>query len=96
MAKKVKRSNCKLPKSTLILVALLLSMLPAAGVRGHVPGERPPANILKLAQPAMDEDRRALEMEDHIFRPTLLDATSRLNANDAVWDFFQSHPKPNP
>ena len=23
-------------------------------------------------------------------------ATSRLNANDAVWDFFQSHPKPNP
>jgi polyhydroxybutyrate depolymerase len=23
-------------------------------------------------------------------------ATSRLNANDAVWDFFQDHPKPNP
>jgi poly(3-hydroxybutyrate) depolymerase len=23
-------------------------------------------------------------------------ATSRLNANDAVWDFFQAHPKPNP
>jgi hypothetical protein len=44
----------------------------------------------------MDEDRRALEMEDHIFRPTLLDATSRLNANDAVWEFFQAHPKPNP
>jgi hypothetical protein len=44
----------------------------------------------------MDEGRRALEMEDHIFRPTLLDATSRLNANDAVWDFFQAHPKPNP
>jgi len=65
-------------------------------VSGHVPGERPPANILKLAQLAMDEDRRALEMEDHIFRPTLLDATSRLNANDAVWEFFQAHPKPNP
>jgi hypothetical protein len=65
VAKKVKRSNCKLPKSTLILVALLLSMLPAAGVRGQVPGERPPANILKLAQPALDEGRRALEAEDH-------------------------------
>jgi hypothetical protein len=65
-------------------------------VSGQVPGERPPANILKLAQLAMDEDRRALEMEDHIFRPTLLDATSRLNANDAVWEFFQAHPKPNP
>jgi hypothetical protein len=71
-------------------------MLPATGVRGQVPGERPPSNILKLSQPAMDEGRRALEMEDHIFRPTLLDATSRLNANDAVWDFFQAHPKPNP
>jgi len=23
-------------------------------------------------------------------------ATSRLNANDAVWDFFQAHPKPHP
>jgi len=23
-------------------------------------------------------------------------ATSRLNANDAIWDFFQAHPKPNP
>lgn len=66
MAKKVKRSNCKLPKSTLILVALLVSMLPAAGVRGQVPGERPPSNILKLSQPAMDEGRRALEMEDHV------------------------------
>jgi hypothetical protein len=66
VAKKVKRSNCKLPKSTLILVALLLSMLPAAGVRGQVPGERPPSNILKLSQPAMDEGRRALEMEDHV------------------------------
>ncbi len=77
MAKKVKRSNCKFPKSTLILVALLVSMLPAAGVRGHVPGERPPANILKIAQPAMDEDRRALEAADQIFRPTLLDAVKR-------------------
>jgi hypothetical protein len=66
VAKKVKRSNCKLPKSTLILVALLVSMLPAAGVRGQVPGERPPSNILKLSQPAMDEGRRALEMEDHV------------------------------
>jgi hypothetical protein len=41
-------------------------MLPAAGVRGQVPGERPPSNILKLSQPAMDEGRRALEMEDHV------------------------------
>ena len=96
MANQVKRSHCKLPKSTLILVVLLLSMLPDASVRGQVPGERPSANILKLAQPALDEGRRALEMEDHIFRPTLLDATSRLNANDAVWEFFQAHPKPNP
>ncbi len=24
------------------------------------------------------------------------EATSRLSANDAVWDFFQAHPKPNP
>ena len=77
MAKKVKRSHCKLPKSILILVALLLSMLPATGVRGQVPGERPPSNILKLSQPAMDEGRRALEMEDHVFRPTLLDAVKR-------------------
>ena len=96
MANQVKRSHCKLPKSTLILVALLVSMLPAAGVRGQVPGERPPANILKLAQPALDEGRRALEAADHVFRPTLLDAVSRLNANDAVWEFFQAHPKPNP
>ena len=66
MGNQVKRSHCKLPKSTLILVALLVSMLPAAGVRGQVPGERPPSNILKLSQPAMDEGRRALEMEDHV------------------------------
>ena len=65
MANQVKRSHCKLPKSALILVALLVSMLPAAGVRGQVPGERPPANILKLAQPALDEGRRALEAADH-------------------------------
>lgn len=66
MANQVKRSHCKLPKSTLILVALLLSRLPDASVRGQVPGERPPANILKLAQPALDEGRRALEAEDHV------------------------------
>ena len=66
MANQVKRSHCKLPKSTLILVALLVSMLPAAGVRGQVPGERPPASILKLAQPALDEGRSALEAEDQV------------------------------
>jgi hypothetical protein len=77
MANQVKRSHCKLPKSTPILVALLVSTLPATGVRGQVPGERPPSNILKLSQPAMDEGRRALEAEDHVFRPTLLDAVKR-------------------
>ena len=66
MGNQVKRSHCKLPKSTLILVALLVSMLPAAGVRGQVPGERPPASILKLAQPALDEGRSALEAEDQV------------------------------
>ena len=66
MANQVKRSHCKLPKSTLILVVLLLSMLPDASVRGQVPGERPPANILKLAQPALDEGRSALEAEDQV------------------------------
>ena len=45
---------------------MLVSMLPAADVRGQVPGERPPANIVRLAQPALDEGRRALEMEDHL------------------------------
>lgn len=54
MANQVKRSHCKLPKSTLSLVALLVSMLPEAEVRAQVPGERPPANILRLAQPALD------------------------------------------
>ena len=66
MAKKVKRSRCKLPKSALSLAALLVSMLPAADVRGQVPGERPPANIVRLAQPALDEGRRALDTEDHV------------------------------
>ena len=66
MANQVKRSHCKLPKSGLSLVALLVSMLPATDARGQVPGERPPANILKLAQPALDEGRRALEAEDHV------------------------------
>lgn len=60
MANQVKRSHCRLPKSALILVALLVSMLPAASVRGQVPGERPPANILKLAQPALDFARGLL------------------------------------
>ena len=66
MANQVKRSHCKLPKSTLSLVALLVSMLPEADVRAQVPGERPPAKILRLAQPALDESRRALETEDHV------------------------------
>jgi hypothetical protein len=66
VAKKVKRSRCKLPKSALSLAALLVSMLPAADVRGQVPGERPPANIVRLAQPALDEGRRALDTEDHV------------------------------
>ena len=41
-------------------------MLPEADVRAQVPGERPPANILRLARPALDEGRRALETEDHV------------------------------
>ncbi|RLS80741.1 MAG: hypothetical protein DWI00_00235 [Planctomycetota bacterium] len=47
-------------------MALLVSMLPEADVRAQVPGERPPANILRLARPALDEGRRALETEDHV------------------------------
>lgn len=62
----MKRSHCKVPKSALSLVALLVSMLPEADVRAQVPGERPPANILRLARPALEEGRRALETEDHV------------------------------
>ena len=72
MAYQVKRSHCKLPKSTLSLVALLVSMLPAADVCAQVPGERPPANILKLAQPALDFARGLLWIgENKVWRDAL-------------------------
>ena len=79
MANQVKRSHCKLPKSTLSLVALLVSMLPEADVRAQVPGERPPANILRLAQPALDFARRILWIgENKVWRDAL---NKNLNAS---------------
>ena len=60
MANQVKRSHCRLPKSAMNLVARLVSMLPAADVCAKVPGERPLANILRLAQPALDFARGLL------------------------------------
>lgn len=72
MANQVKRSHLKLPKSALILVALLVSMLPAADVCAKVPGERPLANILRLAQPALDFARGLLWIgENKVWRDAL-------------------------
>jgi hypothetical protein len=66
MGKEVTRSDSRLLKSALSFMPLLYFMLPAADVLGQVPGERPPANIVRLAQPALDEGRRALETEDAV------------------------------
>ncbi len=41
-------------------------MLSVADVHAQVPGERPPAEIGKLAKPALDEGRRALEVQDAV------------------------------
>ena len=65
MANQVKRSHCRLPKSTLSLVARLVSMLPAADVCAQVPGERPLANILRLAQPALGFARGLLRIGEN-------------------------------
>lgn len=46
------------------LLPLLYCLLPVAVVDAQVPGERPPKEILNLAQPVMEEGRRALKAED--------------------------------
>lgn len=105
MANQVKRPHCKLPKSTPILVALLVSMLPAADVRGQVPGERPPANILKIAQLALDFARGLLSIgENRSWRDALtvnLDASGKngvptpgLTILPAVEGILKQKPKP--
>jgi len=66
MGNEVTRADSRLLKSALSFMPLLYFMLPAADVLGQVPGERPPANIVRLAQPALEEGRRALETEDHV------------------------------
>ena len=54
-------------------------MLPEADVRAQVPGERPPANMLKLAKPALEEGRHALKTEDHVaVRAAVVKASSVL------------------
>ena len=66
------------------LVARLVSMLPAADVCAKVPGERPPANILRLAQPALDFARGLLRIgENRSWRDAMnvnLDASGKNGA----------------
>ena len=62
----MKRHKSKLRQSVLILVPLLYCMLSVADVHAQVPGERPPAEIVKLAKPALEEGRRALEVQDAV------------------------------
>ena len=53
-------------------MALLVSMLPEADVRAQVPGDRPPANILRLAQLALDFSRGLLWIgENKVWRDAL-------------------------
>ncbi len=66
MAKEMKRLIGKFRQSTLILVPLLYCMLSMADVHAQVPGERPPAETVKLAKPALEEGRRALEVQDAV------------------------------
>ncbi len=62
----MKRLRGKFRQSVAILVPLLYCMLPLADVHSQVPGERPPAEIVKLAKTALEEGRRALEAEDAV------------------------------
>lgn len=80
-------------------------MLPAADVRGQVPGERPPANILKIAQLALDFARGLLSIgENRSWRDALtvnLDASGKngvptpgLTILPAVEGILKQKPKP--
>ena len=66
------------------LVARLVSMLPAADVCAKVPGERPPAHVLRLAQPALDFARGLLRIgENRSWRDAMhvnLDASGKNGA----------------
>ena len=58
------RPSSTLLQSALSLVPLLYCMLSVAAVHEQVPGERPPAEIGKLAKPVLEAGQRALEAED--------------------------------
>ncbi|MBC7964283.1 MAG: hypothetical protein H7Z17_00030 [Fuerstia sp.] len=60
------RSDNAFPGLSLSLMPLLYCLLPVAVTHAQAPGERPPAEIVGLAQPALDEGRRALEAQDAV------------------------------
>ncbi len=66
MADEMTRPDSNLLKSALSLLILLYCLPTVAVVYAQIPGERPPAKIVRLAQPALDEGQRALEAEDGV------------------------------
>ena len=62
MADEMTRPDRNLPKSALSLLILLS----VAALYAQIQGERPPAEILRLAQPALNEGRRAPAAEDAV------------------------------
>jgi len=66
MADEVMRFDCLRTRSALRLMTLSVWLLIVAVVPAQQPGEKPPAKIVSLASPALNEGRRTLEAEDAV------------------------------